>query len=93
MIVDLNEWRVRLTLEALRTLDDKWTAIIAAAAEKGDEDTCSEYGNDLAMLLTLREGFEASAIKEYGPGITDFSGEPIAVASPAPNSEPPQPPH
>ncbi len=33
MIVDLNEWRVRFTLEALQTLDDKWKAVIAAAVE------------------------------------------------------------
>lgn len=48
MIVDLNEWRIRFTLEALQTLDDKWKAVIAAA----------EYANDLGMLRTLRDGVE-----------------------------------
>ncbi len=58
---DLNEWRIRFTLEALQTLDDKWKAVIAAA----------EYANDLGMLRTLREGVEAKAVKEYGSSITD----------------------
>jgi len=86
MIVDLNEWRTRFMLEALQTLDDKWKAIIAAAAEKGDEDTAAEYANDLAMLRTLREGFEANAVQEYGPTIANFSHEPIAPVT-VPNGE------
>ena len=88
MIVDLNEWRVSFTLEALQTLDDKWKAVIASAAERGDEDTAAEYANDLAMLRTLREGFEATAVNEYGPNITNFSREPIAVTIPPTNGDP-----
>ena len=46
MIVDLNEWRVSFTLEALQTLDDKWKAVIASAAERGDEDTAATCWRD-----------------------------------------------
>ena len=81
MIVDLNEWRTRMTLEALQTLDEKWTAIIDAAAAKGDEDTAADYGNDLMMLRTLREGLEHHAVTTYGPDITSFSREACAPAA------------
>ncbi len=87
MNVSLNEWRTRLTLEALQTLDEKWTAIIEAAAAKGDEDTAADYGNDLMMLMTLREEFEELAINTYSASITNFSHESDTSAL-APNVEP-----
>ena len=65
MNVDLNEWRTRLVLEALQTLDEKWTTIIEAAAAKGDEDSAADYGNDLMLLMTLREELEELAIKAF----------------------------
>ena len=86
MNVDLNEWRTRLTLEALRTLDEKWSAIIDAAAKAGDEDTAADYGNDLVMLMTLREELEDLAIKTFNPNITTFSREAYTPA-PVPNGE------
>jgi hypothetical protein len=87
MIVDLDEWRTRFTLEALQTLDDKWKATIAAAAKKGDDNAAAEYANDLAMLRTLREGFEANAVEAFGPSVACLSREPIILASPAQNGD------
>lgn len=78
MKVDLDQWRVSFILEALKTLDEKWTAIIAAA--KDDADIASDYGNDLMLLHTLREGFEHAAVEEFGSNVTNFSREPIQVA-------------
>jgi hypothetical protein len=79
-------------LEALQTLDEKWTAIIQAAAAKGDEDTAADYGNDLMQLHTLREGFEAKAVQAFGPAIKDFSRDSVAVTTlAAPNGEQPRP--
>lgn len=75
MNLDLNEWRTRLVLEALQTLDEKWTTTIEAAAAKGDEDTAADYGNDLMMLMTLREELEELAITAFSANITDFSRE------------------
>jgi hypothetical protein len=70
----------------LQTRDDKWKAVIAAATEKGDEDTAAEYANDLAMLRTLREGLEGKAVEEFGPTITTCSQEPYPPAT-VPNGE------
>jgi hypothetical protein len=72
MKVELNEWRVKIILEALKTLDEKWQSVIAST---DDEDVKADYGNDLALLHTLREGFEEMAIAEYGSNITNFSRE------------------
>jgi hypothetical protein len=91
MKVDLNSWETRLVLEALVTLDQKWTAIIEAAALKGDEDTAADYGNDAMQLNIVQERIEAAAVAELGPTIKDFSREPIAIsASPAANGERPR---
>ena len=81
MNVDLNEWRTRFVLEALQTLDEKWTATIEAAAAKGDEDTAADYGNDLMMLMTLREELEERAKKAFNANITNFSREAFAPAT------------
>ena len=83
MNVDLNEWRTRLVLEALQTLDEKWTATIGAAAAKGDEDTAADYGNDLMMLMTFREELEELAIKAFNAKITNFSRETVASSAAA----------
>jgi hypothetical protein len=85
-------WRANMVLEALRALDEKWTAIRDAAAAKDDADTAADYGNDMIRLSILKEGFERKAIEEFGPNVTTLSGEPIAQAA-EPNGEPPQPPH
>ena len=76
MMLELNSWEARFVLEALRTLDAKWNATIDAT---DDEDIQSEYGNDLAQLQIVHERFEAAACKEFGPGVREFSREPIGV--------------
>jgi hypothetical protein len=81
MTLDLNSWEARLVLEALATLDQKWTAIIEDAANKGDEDTAADYGNDALQLNIVRERIEAAAVAEFGPTIKDFSREPIPATS------------
>ena len=81
MTLDLNSWETRLVLEALATLDQEWTAIVEDAANKGDEDTAADYGNDALQLGIVQERIEAAAVAEFGPTITDFSREPIPVGS------------
>jgi len=73
MTLDLNRWESRIILEALRTLDEKWAATIDGTA---DENIQSEYGNDLAQLQIVQERIEASACKEFGPHVVEFSREP-----------------
>jgi len=47
MTVDLTDWQARFMLEALQNLDDRWKAVIAAAA-KGDEDTQTDRREPIA---------------------------------------------
>jgi hypothetical protein len=68
--------KAKLVLEALHTLDVQWNAAIDATE---DEDIQSEYGNDLAQLQLVHERIAAAACKEFGPGVTEFSREPIGV--------------
>ncbi len=75
MMIDLNRWESRIILEALRALDEKWTATIDSAE---DENVQSEYGNDLAQLQIVQERIEATASKEFGPHVAEFSREPAA---------------
>jgi len=51
------------------------------AANKGDEDTAADYGNDALQLNIVQERIEASAVAEFGPTIKDFSREPTPVSS------------
>ncbi len=87
MKLDLNNWETRLVLEALATLDQKWTSIIEAAAAEGDEDTAADYGNDALQLGIVQERIEAAALAEFGTAIKDFSRQPIALTVPALNVE------
>jgi hypothetical protein len=75
MTLDLNRWESRIILEALRALDEKWTATIDGT---DDENIQSEYGNDLAQLQIVQERIEAAASKEFGPHVAEFSREPAA---------------
>ena len=76
MTLDLNSWETKLVLEALRTLEAKWNAIIDGT---DDEDIQSEYGNDLAQLQLVQESFEAAACKEFGPTVKEISREPVGA--------------
>jgi hypothetical protein len=88
---DFDNWRANMVLEALRALDEKWTAIRDSAAADADEDTAAaDYGNDMMRLSILREGFEAKAVEAFGANITKLSGKPYAPVT-VPNGEHPQP--
>jgi hypothetical protein len=76
MTLDLNSWETKLVLEALRTLDAKWNAIVDGT---DDEDIQSEYGNDLAQLQLVLESVETAACKEFGPTVKEFSREPVGA--------------
>ncbi len=73
--LDLNQWESRIILEALRTLDEKWTAKIDGT---DDENVQSEYGNDLAQLQIVQERIETAASKEFGSHVKEFSRVPAA---------------
>ncbi len=76
MMLDLNRWEAKIVLEALHTLDTQWNAAIDAT---DDEDVQAEYGNDLAQLQLVHERIAAAACAEFGPGVREFSREPIGV--------------
>lgn len=76
MTLDLNNWEARLVLEAMRSLEAQWNAVIDGTE---DEDVQSEYGNDLAQLEMARERIESAACVEFGPGVRVFSREPVGV--------------
>ena len=76
MILDLNSWETKFVLEAMRTLDARWNAIIDGT---DDEDIQSEYGNDLAQLQLVRQRIEAAACGEFGPRVKEFSRESVGI--------------
>jgi hypothetical protein len=87
MKLDLNNWETRLVLEALSTLDHKWTTIIEAAVAKGDDDTAADYGNDSFQLGIVHERIKAAAVAEFGSTIKGFSPEPAHHCHPTRNGE------
>lgn len=76
MMLDLNSWEAKLLLEAVRTLDAQWNAIIDNTE---DEDIQSDYGNDLAQLQLMYQRVEAEACEAFGPWVKTFSREPVGV--------------
>jgi hypothetical protein len=64
---------------SLQTLDEKWRATISST---DDLDVKADYGNDLMQLHILQEGFEQAAVKAFGPGVKEFSREPLLVTTP-----------
>ena len=60
-------------------LDEKWRATISST---DDLDVKADYGNDLMQLHILQEGFEQAAVKAFGPGVKEFSREPLLVTTP-----------
>ena len=79
MTIELDEWRARYLLEALRVCEAQW-ATLAKASD--DEDTQADYGNDILKLGVLYDGFEAEAVKAFGAGIKEFSRLAISEMSP-----------
>ena len=47
-----------------------------------DEDEQAEYGMDALDLNGTREFIQNEAVKAFGQGVTNFSREPFAVATP-----------
>ena len=80
MMYDIDRWRANMILEALHTLQEKWQRIVDST---DDEDVKADYGNDMLRLGVLRDGFTEKAVKEFGPGTTNFSHEPVQSATPA----------
>lgn len=79
MTIELDEWRVRYLLEALRVCEAKWSAI---AKGSEDEDVQADYSNDVLKLGVLYDGLEAEAVEVFGGGIKEFSRLAIAEMSP-----------
>ena len=79
MKITLDEWRARYILEALRVCEAQWSATAKAS---DDEDAQADYGNDIANLSMVYDGFEKAAVEAFGPGIKEFSREPIPLAPP-----------
>jgi len=69
-------------------MSDKWHHINQTTT---DEDEQADYGNDVIFLDSRRERIERLAVEAFGPKIKNFSREPIAVTTPAPNGEHPRP--
>ena len=82
--LELDSYDARFILEALQEMSDKWHHINQTTT---DEDEQADYGNDVMFLDSRRERIERLAIEAFGPQIKNFSREPIAVATPAPNGE------
>ena len=76
MTIDVIAWEAQLLLEALRTLEAQWDAVIENTE---DEDIQSDYGNDLAQLQLLLERIEPQLTGEFGSGIARFSRKPLGV--------------
>ena len=76
MKLDLLVWEAKLVLEALRTLEAKWDAVIDGTE---DEDIQSDYGNDLAALQLFIERVEPEMANEFGPFVKNFSREPAGT--------------
>ena len=80
MTYDFDNWRANMILEALQTLDTKWQSIFDGTE---DEDVKADYANDMIRLHILQDSFEYKAIEEFGPGIADFSREPMPFTLPS----------
>ncbi len=74
MTYEVDEWRAQYILEALSMMEERWTSIIRSTE---DEDVQADYGNDIAQLQILREGFECAALEAFGPHVKEFSREPV----------------
>jgi hypothetical protein len=72
--LSLTEWQVQIVLEALQELEQKWRQVNETTA---DEDEQSEYANDLIQLNMTKEHILKAATKVLGPGIGNFSRQPI----------------
>ncbi len=79
MTIELDQWRARYLLEALRVCEAQWSSIAKAS---DDEDVQADYGNDLLKLGVLYDGLEQEAIKAHGAGIREFSRLAIADMTP-----------
>lgn len=78
MTLDLVSWEAKLVLEALRTLEAKWDAIIDSTE---DEDVQSDYGNDLALLQLFIKRIEPEMSAEFGSSVKDFSRAPAGFTT------------
>jgi hypothetical protein len=77
MIYDFDNWRAKYVLEALACLEEKWADLIK---NTDDPDIRADYSNDLMQLHILQEGFDRRAVETFGPGVKEFSREPLTVA-------------
>ena len=74
LTVELTRWEAQRILEALTELDAKWANICQTSE---DEDEIADYGNDLIELRLTLKSLKAQAIEAYGPGVANFSREPL----------------
>ena len=79
MTFELDQWRARYLLEALRVCEAQWSSVAKAS---DDEDVQADYGNDLLKLGVLYDGLEQEAVKAYGAGIREFSRLTMAEMTP-----------
>lgn len=76
MTISLGEADARFILEALGELYAKWSEINRTST---DEDIQAEYGMDAIALDATRKIFECEAVKRFGPGVKNFSREPLTA--------------
>jgi len=79
MTITLDEWRARYILEALRVCEAQWPATAKAST---DEDSQADYGNDIARLTIVHDGFERAALEAFGARVKEFSREPLPLTPP-----------
>ncbi len=79
MIIELDEWRARYLLEALRVCQSHWSA---TAKDSEDEDLQADYGNDIVRLSILYDYIQDNAIEAFGSKIEEFSRAPISLTVP-----------
>ncbi len=68
--LELVESELKLVLEGLLTLEQTMSEICDASE---DPNEIADAGNDLIELRLLLNPLKEKAIRQFGPGITDFS--------------------
>ncbi len=77
MKTTLDRWHAQYILEALRVCGEQW---LKTARASDDEDLQADYGNDLVRLHMIQEFLERESVEAFGPGVKEFSREPLVAA-------------
>lgn len=66
------ESETKIVLEALTEKESK---LLSLCDESDDEDVVADAGNDLVELRLLLNSFRQRAVKLFGDGVLNFSGD------------------